>query len=86
MEEISVCTAYEGSPGRFVPGGRALGACRPVYETLQGWMTDIRGERRWEALPARAREYVEFLEIRTGAPVTMISTGPERSDLIRRDK
>jgi adenylosuccinate synthase len=85
MEEISVCTSYEGAPGRFVPGGRALGACRPVYEILPGWKTDIRGERRWESLPQEARDYVEFLERRTGVPVTMISTGPERSDLIRRN-
>jgi adenylosuccinate synthase len=86
MDEISVCTSYEGAPGRFVPGGRALGACRPVYETLPGWKTDIRGERRWESLPQKARHYIEFLERLTRVPVTMISTGPERSDLIRKNR
>lgn len=84
LDEIPVCTSYSGVPGNAVPVGRALGRCVPVYENLPGWKTDISGERRWESLPARAREYVEFLERSTGTRIAMISTGPERDDIILR--
>lgn len=84
FDEIPVCTSYAGVPQDEVPVGRSLGRCVPVYEKLPGWKTDIAGERRWESLPARAREYVEFLEKCTGTRIGMISTGPERDDIILR--
>lgn len=84
LDEIPVCTSYALVPRDAVPVGRTLGRCVPVYEVLPGWKTDISGERRWESLPARARDYVEFLEKRTGTRIGMISTGPERDDIIHR--
>ncbi|HRY60868.1 MAG TPA: adenylosuccinate synthetase, partial [Candidatus Fermentibacter sp.] len=60
-------------------------ACRPVYETLPGFPEDISGERSWDALPPPARRYVEFVERFCGAPVRLVSTGPHRDDVIRRD-
>ncbi len=85
FSEIRVCTSYEGLPVGRPVFGRGLSACRPVYETLPGFPEDISGERSWSALPPHARRYVEFVERFCGAPVRLVSTGPHRDDVIRRD-
>jgi adenylosuccinate synthase len=54
------------------------------YETLPGWKSETTGCRRWEDLPEKAREYVEFIEKKIGVPVTWIGTGPRREDMIQR--
>jgi adenylosuccinate synthase len=58
---------------------RVLYNCSPVYEDLPGWKTDITGVRRLEDLPKAARAYIERVETLAGAPVTIVSVGPERS-------
>ncbi len=88
FDELSVCTRYELDPEQelalFETGAR-LGCHIPVYETLPGWKEDIRGETRWESLPRNARNYVQTLEKLAGVPIRAISTGPDRSHLIRRE-
>ena len=53
---------------------------KPVFETLPGWKSDVRGVTDYDALPANARAYVEFLESRIGVPITIVSTGPKRHE------
>lgn len=84
LPELRVCTGYEGIPDGEVRMGRGLSGCIPVYRSLPGWAEDIAGERSWDSLPAAARGYVEFVERFCGAPVRLISTGPDRNDVIAR--
>jgi adenylosuccinate synthase len=81
LGELKICTAYKDS--RFF-AGRSMGTLIPVYETLPGWTEDIRGEKSWTALPENARNYVLFIEDMLGIPVSAISTGPGREDVIWR--
>jgi len=85
-DSIPVCTAYRigGKTGTAFPVTRLLDGAEPVYETLPGWKSDVRDARRFEDLPARAREYVLFLEKRIGVPIRWVSVGPERGQTIRR--
>jgi adenylosuccinate synthase len=88
LEEIPVCVRYRlnGAEICEMPATyRALEAVEPVYETLPGWRTSTRGISRYEALPRAARDYLEFLENRTGVEIGGISTGPERSETIIRE-
>jgi adenylosuccinate synthase len=88
LEEIPVCVRYRfhGAEICEMPATyRALEAVEPVYETLPGWRTSTRGISRYESLPRAAREYLEFLEDRTGVEIGGISTGPERSETIIRE-
>jgi adenylosuccinate synthase len=64
----------------------AIDAARPVYQTHPGWTEDLTGVRQYQDLPAAARSYVEFLEREVGAPVLMISVGPERDQVIQRGR
>ncbi len=86
LDEIPVCVAYEKG-GRRVdrfPYTPELDGCTPVYEVLPGWKADISGCRRYEELPAAAREYVEFIEKGVGCPIHYVSVGAERDSLIVR--
>ena len=86
LDEIPVCTGYEidGRVTDVFPTTPALLRARPVFETLPGWKTDIRGCTDYDALPADARAYVDFLEARIGVPITMVSTGPKREEMAYR--
>lgn len=85
-DSIPVCTAYRigGRESAAFPVTRLLDGAEAVYETLPGWKTDIRGARTFEELPARAKDYVLFLEKRIGVPIRWISVGPQRDQTIRR--
>jgi adenylosuccinate synthase len=88
LDEIKVCTAYRyrGEVIEDMPyGGSALAECEPIYETLPGWKTDTSGITDYDDLPEKAKAYVRRLEELVGAPMAMISTGPERSETIIRD-
>jgi adenylosuccinate synthase len=61
-----------------------LEALEPVYECLPGWRTSTQGVSRYEELPLQARDYLAYLENRTGVEVGCISTGPERNQTIVR--
>ena len=57
---------------------------KPVYKTLPGWKCDIRGIKEYDKLPKEARDYVEFIEKEIGFPITIVSNGPKRSEIIYR--
>jgi adenylosuccinate synthase len=85
VEEVKVCVAYEVDGERvedFPLSQTDLHHARPVYETLPGWGTDVTWCRRREELPVEARDFVGFVEERLGAPLRMISVGPERDQAI----
>lgn len=86
LDEIKVCTGYEidGKVTTDFPVSPLLDKAKPVYETLPGWKTDIRGITKYDKLPKEARDYVDFIEKHIGVPVKTVSTGPKRHEIIRR--
>ncbi|MFD1400970.1 adenylosuccinate synthase [Robinsoniella peoriensis] len=86
LEEIPVCTGYEinGKVTTDFPTTSQLEKAKPVIEVLPGWNSDIRGIKNYEDLPENCRKYVEFVEKHLGFPITMISNGPGRDDIIYR--
>ena len=86
LDEIPVCTAYDidGEITTQFPTTSKLAKAKPVWEKLPGWKCDIRGIRRYEDLPENCRKYIEFVEEHIGFPITMISNGPKREDIIYR--
>jgi len=86
LDEIPVCTGYEidGEVTKDFPPTTLLKKAKPVLETLPGWKCDIRGIKKYEELPENCRNYIEFIEKELGYPVTMVSNGPGREDIIYR--
>ena len=86
LAEIPVCVAYEidGVQTKEFPVTSLLAKAKPVYVKLPGWKCDIRGIDRYEDLPENCRNYIEFIEKEIGYPITMVSNGPGRSDIIYR--
>lgn len=86
LDEIPVCVAYEidGKETTDFPVTRLLEKAKPVLKTLPGWKSDIRGITKYEDLPENCRKYIEFAEEQIGYPITMISNGPAREDIIMR--
>ena len=86
LDEIPVCVAYEidGEETTEFPTTAKLSRAKPVWKTLPGWKCDIRGIRTYEELPENCRKYIEFVEEQIGYPITMVSNGPGRSDIIYR--
>ena len=85
MEEIKVCTGYKlnGEVIDYFPAGQTdQAAVEPIYETLSGWEGSTRGARSWAQLPGEAVKYVRRLEELVGKPVALLSTSPERDDVI----
>ena len=88
LDEIPVCVGYEidGQVTTDFPVTSLLEKAKPVLKKLPGWKTDIRGIRKYEDLPENCRKYIEFIENEIGFPITMISNGPGRDDIIYRNK
>lgn len=88
LDEIPVCVGYEidGEITTEFPTTPKLEKAKPVLKTLPGWNCDIRGIRKYEDLPENCRKYVEFIEEQIGYPITMVSNGPGREDIIYRTK
>lgn len=88
LKEIPVCVAYEidGEQTTDFPVTCKLEKAKPVIQTLPGWNCDIRGIKKYEDLPENCRKYIEFVEEQIGYPITMVSNGPERDDIIYRDR
>ena len=86
LDEIKICVGYEidGIITKDFPVTPLLKRAKPVYKTVSGWKSDIRGITSWDALPSAARAYVEFLQQEIGFPITMVSTGPKRHEIIFR--
>lgn len=86
LDEIPVCVGYEidGEVTIDFPTTNKLEKAKPVLEVLPGWKCDIRGITKYEDLPENCRKYVEFIEEKIGYPITLISNGPERHEIIYR--
>lgn len=86
LDEIPVCVGYDykGEILKEFPVTSILKDCKPVYKVFKGWKCDIRGIKNYEDLPQLCREYIEFIEQEIGFPITIISNGPAREDIIYR--
>lgn len=86
LDEIPVCVGYEvdGEVTTEFPTTAKLEKAKPVLKVLPGWKTDIRGIKKYEELPENCRKYIEFVEEQIGFPITMVSNGPGREDIIYR--
>lgn len=86
LDEIPVCVGYEvdGEVTTDFPMTSTLEKAKPVLKKLPGWKCDIRGIRNYEELPENCRNYIEFIEGQIGYPITMVSNGPGREDIIYR--
>jgi adenylosuccinate synthase len=88
FEQIPVCVAYKlhGAEICTMPATVAeIAQLEPVYENVPGWHCDTFGIDSYDALPAKAKDYIAFLEARTGVEIGTISTGPERNQTIVRE-
>ena len=86
LDEIPVCVGYEldGEIIDYFPSTTKLKRCKPVLKKLPGWKCDIGGITKYEDLPENCRNYIEFAEKEIGVPITIVSNGPARSDIIYR--
>ncbi|MBO6106705.1 MAG: adenylosuccinate synthase [Stomatobaculum sp.] len=86
LDEIPVCVGYEinGKVTRDFPTTPSLAKAKPVWQVLPGWKCDIRGIKKYEDLPENCRKYIEFIEKEIEAPITMVSNGPGRDEIIFR--
>ena len=86
LDEIPVCVGYEidGKIVKDFPVTPVLKKAKPVLKVFPGFKTDIRGITRFEDLPTEAQDYVLFIEQELGVPITMVSTGPKREEIIHR--
>ena len=86
LDEIPVCIGYDlnGEVTTEFPTTAKLRIAKPVYQVLPGWKCDISGIRDYDALPENCRNYIEFIEEQIGYPITMVSNGPAREDIIYR--
>ncbi|MEJ7138444.1 adenylosuccinate synthase [Amphibiibacter pelophylacis] len=85
LDEIKVCTGYllRGEPVDILPlDADDIALCEPVYETFPGWTQTTAGVTRWDALPPTARAYLERVQELIGAPIALVSTGPDRDHTI----
>ena len=85
LSEIKVCTGYKlrGETIDILPlDADEIVACEPIYETFPGWEGTTFGLTKWDDLPANARAYLECVQRLIGAPIDMVSTGPDRDHTI----
>jgi len=85
LPTVKVCTGYRraGQPVDLLPfGAEDVAGCEPLYEELPGWSASTVGVRDWRALPAEAQRYLRRLSELVGAPIDMVSTGPDRDETI----
>lgn len=86
LDELPICIGYEidGKVTKDFPNTVELNKAKPVYTTLPGWKCEIRGIKKYEDLPENCRNYIEFIEKELETPITMVSNGPGRDDIIYR--
>lgn len=86
IENINICVGYElpdGSKTDILPcGSDAVETCKPIYETMQGWSESTFGVKEYDKLPENAKAYLKRIEEVCGAPVAIVSTGPDREETI----
>ena len=86
LKEIKVCVGYEidGKVTTDFPVTPLLNKAKPIYETLPGWNCDIRGIKNYDELPENCKNYIDFIEKHIETPITMVSNGPERHEILKR--
>ena len=86
LEQIPVCVGYEinGQITKDFPTTVELEKAKPVLQVLPGWKCDIRGIKKYDDLPENCRKYIEFIEKELETPITMVSNGPGREEIIYR--
>ncbi len=86
LERIPVCVGYkiDGKVIDYFPNTNKLYEAKPVLEYLPGWESDIRGIKEFDTLPENAQKYVKFIENAIGIPITIVSNGPRRDEIIER--
>lgn len=86
LDEIPMCVGYEidGKITKDFPTTPQLEKAKPVLKTMPGWKSDIRGITNYEELPVECRNYIETIEQEIEAPITMVSNGPGRHEIIHR--
>ena len=87
LDEIPMCIGYEidGEVTKDFPVTYKLEKAKPVFKKFKGWKCDIRGIRNYDELPKECRDYIEAIEAEIGVPITMVSNGPKRHDIILRE-
>ena len=75
----------DGEVTKDFPTTVKLAKAKPVWKVLPGWNCDIRGIREYDKLPENCRKYIEFIESEIGFPITMVSNGPGREEIIYRE-
>ena len=88
LDEIPICVGYEinGKVEKDFPTTSVLKTAKPVWKVFKGWKCDIRGIKKYEDLPQECRDYIEAIEAEIGVPITMVSNGPGRDEIIYRKK
>ena len=86
LDELHICVGYEidGKVTKDFPTTPELEKAKPVYTTLPGWKCEIRGIKNYEDLPENCKKYIETIEEEIGVPITMVSNGPGRDEIIMR--
>ncbi|GLC78702.1 adenylosuccinate synthase [Lacrimispora brassicae] len=86
LDELQICVGYEidGKVTKDFPTTVDLNRAKPVYTTLPGWKCEIKGIKNYEDLPENCRNYIEFIEKELETPITMVSNGPGRDEIIYR--
>jgi len=86
LDELKICTGYEigGKVTGDFPAPSLMAEAKPVWTTVPGWKQDIRGIRSYAGLPENCRKYIELIEQEIRTPITMVSNGPGREDIILR--
>ena len=85
FEEIRICTRYRigNETADLIPtGADEVDRCKPIYETMPGWNESTVGAKSFAALPGAARAYLQRIEMLTGVPIAMVSTGADRDETI----
>lgn len=87
LDEIPICVGYEidGEVTKDFPVTYKLEKAKPVLKKYKGWKCDIRGIKNYDDLPKECRDYIEGIEEELGVPITMVSNGPKRHDIIMRE-
>ena len=86
LDEIPICVGYEldGKVEKDFPVTSKLEHCKPVLKKLPGWKCDIRGIRNYDDLPENCKNYINVIEQEIGVPITLVSNGPGRTEIIER--
>ena len=86
MDTLYICTGYEyeGVEYKDFLTTDKLYKAKPVYTTLPGWKSDIRGITSYDELPKEAKDYVDFIEKEIGVKISMVSNGPKRDEILYR--